>query len=170
MAPQGSMIISIIGDDAGVQAMLNRLNTALNPAAIATFLGAQIGPYIRERAQQRFKGEGDDVVGRWSPLKQATQAIRESQGFGAAHPINRRMGELEEYITHSRDAIAVHALGATMTYPGQRPQGELKEKVTTAQMGRTKPKTVPRPVLGMNERDLEYILTALAFHIQGRSV
>lgn len=161
--------VQIIGDSSGVQAMLNHLDTALNPVAIAGFLGATVDPYLRSRMKDRFAGEGDDVVGKWIPLAQTTQDIRQQQGYGAAHPINRRTGDLENYIVGSPNAISIHGLGATLTMPGNRPTGELKKKVETAQRGKAnRPVTPPRPVLGMNEKDLAFVLTALAFHVKGR--
>lgn len=164
---QGTVAIQLIGDDTGVQAMLNRLDTALSPAGIAAFLGATVTPWLRTRARDRFMEEGDDVTGKWIPLATATQEIRSTQGYGSAHPINRRTGRLEEYIAGSPDAISIHALGATLTFPGKKPAGELRDKVTTAQMGREKPRTPPRPVLGVNEQDLAFVLTSLALRIRG---
>lgn len=164
--------INIIGDDRGVQAVLNSLDSALSPVGVAAFLGGTVQPYLQQRAEARFRGEGDDVVGKWQALASATQYIRATQGYGAAHPINRRTGELEEYITGSPSQITIHAFGATLTHPGKKPLGELKEKVQVAQMGRPdnqgpdKPRTVPRRVLGMNERDLGFVLSALAIYIE----
>jgi hypothetical protein len=50
--------------------------------------------------------------------------------------------------------------------PGDTPTGELAEKVKTAQQGKDNPRTVPRPVLGMNEVDLAFVLEGLSFFIQ----
>lgn len=162
----GTALVQIIGDDEGVQKMLSHLDTCLNPVAIAGFLGATVDPYLRSRIRDRFQDEGDDVVGKWLPLASATVEIRSSQGYGGAHPINRRTGRLEEYIAGSPNQITIHSLGATLTLPGNRPSGELKKKVETAQKGRENPRTPPRPVLGMNEKDLAFTLTALAIYIQ----
>jgi hypothetical protein len=158
--------INIIGDDRGVQAVLGHLDSALSPSGIAAFLGGTVQPYIKQRAEGRFRGEGDDVVGNWIPLASATQHIRASQGYGPAHPINRRTGELEDYITGSPSQISIHALGATLTHPGKKPMGELKDKVETAQMGRQSPRTPSRPVLGMNMQDMGFVLSALAIYIR----
>lgn len=164
--------IQIIGDDAGVARMLKHLDTAMNPLAIAEFLGIKIGPYLQERAKQRFKHEGDDVVGSWAPLKPATQDIRrlgrESQGWdvGDAHPINQRTHKLERYITGNAGSVNAHSLGATLTFPKKSAAKGLRDKMSTAQMGRNRPPTVARPVLGMNEADLLFVITQLAFHIK----
>ena len=156
--------IRIAGDNRGVERMLHALDTALNPVAVASFLGAEVDPYLRERGRSRFQNEGDDVVGQWAPLKEATQNIRLQMGYGAAHPINKREGELEEYITESPNNLTVTPWGAQLTLPGTPPQGELLDKVKRAQQGDDR--TVPRPVLGMNEADLAFVLVALAQHIE----
>jgi hypothetical protein len=161
----GGVTIDFIVEDKSVEAMLFRLDTALNPVAIAVFLQGSVDPWVRQRAEQRFKGEGDDVVGRWAPLKESTQDIRAQSGYGASHPINRREGELEDYIVDSPNRLAVNPMGATLTMPGAPPTGELKKKFDTAQKGKDFPRTVPRPVIGLNEQDLVFILTSLATYI-----
>lgn len=156
--------ILIRGESLGVLRMLEALDTALNPAAIATFLGAQVVPYLQARATARFASEGDDVVGGWAPLKQATQDIRSQQGYGSAHPINRRTGELERFITEGSGDLQVHPWGASVSLPGRLPDSEMAAKVTRAQVGDDR--TVARPVLGMNERDLAFVLLSLTRTIE----
>lgn len=152
---------SIIVHDEPVERMLRSLDTALNPVAIAGFLSGVVDPYLRGRAGSRFRNEGDDVVGKWMPLREATQTIRADLGYGAAHPINKRTGELEDYIVNSPNSLNIHPWGASLTLPGKAPSNsELRKKVVTAQAGMDR--TVPRPVLGMNERDLTFVLLALA--------
>lgn len=127
---------------------------------------------VRERAAQRFAGEGDDVSGKWAPLLPATQEIR-SRGewpVGPTSPINKRTGELEDYITKSDAQVVAHSLGATMTYPKPTTRKSISQKMKTAQQGRSIPRTVPRPVLGLNERDLSAVLLGLAFHVRGYKV
>jgi hypothetical protein len=158
--------ITIKGNAVGVERMLFALETSLNPVAVAGFLGAVVDPYLRGRASDRFASEGDDVTGGWAPLKDATQEIRSNSGYGAAHPINKRTGELEDYIVNAPHNLSAAPWGASLTLPGTTPTGELFDKVETAQHGRDR--TVPRPVLGMNERDLVFVLTALAQYIEKR--
>ena len=152
-------------DERDVESKLWALDTALNPIAIAGFLGAQVDPYIRTRARQRFRDEGDDVTGKWAPLQEATWNWRMNNGYPPEHPINRRTGELEEYVTQSRSDLNYHTVGAVLKMPGDPPSGELKDKVTTAQSGRADPNTQPRPVIGMNERDLTAVMTMLFLYV-----
>lgn len=160
----GYIDIAIVGDAAGVQAMLMHLEQKLLPPNLGVFLTAQVEPFLRTRAGARFASEGDDVVGKWKPLSVQTQQIRASQGYGAEHPINRRTGELEDYIANSRGSVVIHPAGSTLIYPGTPASGQLLDKVETAQQGDTR--TFPRPVLGMNERDLAAVLTMMALEIQ----
>lgn len=169
----GLINFDIVGDTAGVQAMLNHLDTAISPTGLMFFLTGTVGPWIRERAKDRFESEGDDVVGKWAPLAPATQEIR-SRGewpVGPTGPINKRTGELEAYVTGSDALVTGHSLGATLTFPGKRTsKRSIKTKMETAQKGRAKPRTPARPVLGLNEKDLSYVITMLAFHVQGGRV
>lgn len=172
-APTAFLDFQIVGDRNGVQAMLARLDSALSPVGLMFFLTGTVGPWVRHRAQERFQTEGDDVSGKWAPLAPATQEIR-SRGewpVGAASPINKRTGELENYITGSDALVVGHTLGATLTYPGTKTtRKSVLEKVKTAQQGRSNPRTPARPVLGLNERDLAYVVTMLAFHVKGGRV
>ncbi len=155
-------------DDRGVQKLLRRMDTALDPTAIAAFMGAVIHPYIQKRAKGRFASEGDDVSGKWDPLKEATNSFRihSQPSYPPEHPINARTGELERYITQSNPYISPTPAGAVYRYPGAPAKGELRTKVETAQIGKPDPNTRPRPVLGMNENDLAFVVTALATYIQ----
>lgn len=162
----GYIDIKIVGDTAGVQSMLAHLERKLEPAQMGVWLNTYVEPYLQQRAGQRFANEGDDAVGAWAPLKPATEGIRASQGYGSSHPINRRSGELENYIRNTPAALTINPAGAVLTYPGTPPSGELADKVSTAQSGRGFPATVPRPVLGLGTTDVAGVLTMLAYEIQ----
>lgn len=172
--PAGFISVEIIGTDKGVHAMLQRLDTAMSPPSIASMLAGEVGPYLRGRAIERFSQEGDDVVGRWKPLSSATEEIRANNsnwGVGPAHPINVRTGEMIEYVTEGTfEDVHPHSLGATLYYPSRKTRTShgLDEKMKTAQQGKSRPSTPPRPVLGMNEADMSAILLLLAQHIKGR--
>lgn len=165
--PSAFLDFDIVGNERGVQQMLNHLDSSLSPVGLTAFLYGAVGPWVKQRAADRFDNEGDDVTGGWAPLREATIKIRESQGFGEG-PINRRTGELEEYITGGTYSITSTPVGSSLKYPGTEPKSKgLREKMRTAQRGRKSPSTVARPVLGMNERDLAQVVTMLAFHVQG---
>ena len=169
----GQIDISVVGDTAGVERMLHHLETKLMPPNIAGFLMVKVAPYLNERAKNRFKNEGDDAVGRWAPLTKFTEDLRAYQGYGPAHPINKRTGRLENYITQTPSSIVVTPIGSELTLPGQPATGTLANKVKVAQRGGTQPggiyrPTPARPVLGMNERDLLAVLTMLAHDIEGQ--
>lgn len=157
---QGAATYEFISDNVGVEAMLMRMDTALQPTAIAGFLGATVDPFLRGRAKDRFNSEGDDVSGNWPALSSSTQDIRASMGYGPAHPINVRTGLLEEYIVTSPHDINIGIGIASLGLPGTPATGALLSKLKVAQAGTTRGPA--RPVLGMNENDLLYVLTALS--------
>jgi hypothetical protein len=151
-------------DISDTQRLMDRLARTLDPVTLAGWLHIMVGPYLRERAQDRFTSEGDDVSGKWLPLSPATVHIRESMGFNGEHPINVRTSELEQYIVGTSDAVAATALGAVLTWPGQPSGGGiLGRKLSTAQSGEGR--TPARPVIGLNERDLMFVLSALTVFI-----
>ena len=163
----GFIDVDLIGNQRGVDRMLDHIEAATSPVGLELFMQTTVEPWLRERAQQRFSNEGDDVVGKWEPLQPSTEMIRSQSGYGGDHPINVRTGDLEDYITQSPALIKTLPSGSALTYPGNKAGGELLAKVETAQGGKKYPFTVPRPVLGMNENDLLFVLTGLATHIQG---
>jgi len=161
--PQGFINLEMHGNSQQVEAMLDHLDRALDPTMIGgRFLATTVNPYIRMRARNRFASEGDDAVGgRWTPLKAATENFRTQAGYGGAHPINRRTGELEAYITSSPLDIRIEpAIGATLVMPGNPPSNsELRKKVATAQKGDSR--TAARPVMAVDATDLGFVLTGL---------
>lgn len=150
-------------DDRDLQRTLDRLEQRLSPPGLALWLDKATDPWIRERARKRFEQEGDDVSGPWLPLGEFTQNVRAQQGYGAEHPINVRTGEMERYITGPGDVTQTPAL-TILEAPGGSPTGELADKIRTAQDGSTVDNryTPPRPVLGINARDVEAIMVSLA--------
>lgn len=157
--------IEIGGTSVQVDRILHYFSIIFSPIGFAVFLNLHVGPYLQSRAVNRFQGEGDDVTGSWAELQPATQEVRARQGVGSEHPINIRTTEMEDWITGGNWDVRENLYGATLTFPGGTPSPSVKEKVTTAQIGRNFPQTTPRPVLGMNERDLTYIMATMAFWI-----
>lgn len=168
MPPSRTVEVDFIGDDKGVQQLLHRMQVGFSPVAMAAFLGSTVGPWLQQRAKDRFENEGDDVVGRWKPLELSTQDIRRmgTWNVGAAHPINVRTHEMENYVTGSMgDPIAVGPV-AQLTFPDRRGAGskELQKKMRTAQKGAKQKgfkNTPPRPVIGLGVQDLTFTMAAL---------
>lgn len=158
--------VSIIINSREVEKSLDKLMLLLGPAGLIAFLGSTMAPYLARRAGDRFAGEGDDVTGAWAPLKDSTIRLRAEQGFPAG-PINRRTGELENWVTGGSFEAYPTVDGASMRYPRDKPTGELRKKMETAQKGKKHPSTVARPVLGVNERDLLFFQTALSLAVEG---
>jgi len=152
--------------DADVVRLLTRLEVTLGPVGLTAFAKTVMTPYMRERARARFANEGDDAVGQWMPLQEATWNFREEQGFPPDHPINKRTGRLEAYITGGGVGVTPTPDGALLTFPDQPPTGETARKLETAQYGKNDPYTPSRPVLGISEVDVAFAVTALADFIE----
>lgn len=154
-------------DTSDVQELLENLDTAHSPTALAAFMRGTVGEYLQQRAKNRFRQEGDDVSGPWAPLSGTTEQFRASAGYPPDHPINHRTGRLEHYITGTKVGAAATATGgAILTFPASPPRGETAQKLATAQFGKTRPRTPPRPVLGINEADVTFATLALHHYIE----
>ena len=163
--PQGLVTVLMQAEDRDLREMMTKMEAALDPVAVAAWLGLTVDPYLRKRARERFAKEGDDVTGKWEALTGATQHIRASQGYAPAHPINHRTGAMEANITGAPNRLVAHGLGATLTLPGKPAQGKMRKKVKTAQRGSLAPLTPARPVLGVNEQDLTVVLVDLSLYL-----
>lgn len=160
-ADLGAVQFDVEVDDSDVQRMLARFDAVLVPTNLALFLRHVADPWFTGRAISRFRNEGDDVSGAWAPLKPYTVEQRESAGFPGEHPINHRTGEMERYIAQGSRTFMLGAQQATMRMPG-RGNATFNKKLAVAQRGAAFPRTVARPVIGMNERDLGVMLFALS--------
>lgn len=150
--------VRITVDPGSTIRMMSTLELALMPYGLGNFLVAVASPYLRERAQARFHGEGDSVSGAWAPLAPYTQEDRERRGFSGSGPINKRTGELERFVTEATGETHLVFEGAELEMPGSG-GGEVQKKFQTAQQG-LDPNPIPgfnpvppRPVLAMNEQD-----------------
>jgi len=152
-------------DDSHLEALMVRLQSALSPIGMQALLRGPVKEHLQKRIAQRFASEGDDMTGPWEPLKDATVALRESQGFPGDHPINFRTGEMYEYLTSGPEDFTGSTTVSVLTMPGDAGSTEVREKVRTAQQGLAYPNTVPRPVLGLDEEDAAVILSMAALHL-----
>jgi hypothetical protein len=156
--------IEIFGDSRAVDNMLRSIYNAFSDELIATeFLAETVDPLLRSSIEERFAAEGDAASGPWAPLADATVAIRESQGFPGAHPINVRTGAMKRHLVDDPPRVSVHSLGATMWSPGTPGSPDMQKKMTTAQTGG--PRTPARPVLLVGPDDLETMMVALAGYL-----
>ena len=168
MSPVGFIDIDIVGGRRSVEAMLDHLDSALSEIGMQIFMNGRIAPWLRERAEARFRDEGDDATGRWQALSEPTQEWRAGYGFPPSHPINRRTGQLEDYITSAPSRVVTARGFADLTWPASPPSNPITaKKLRTAQTGADRPRTNARPVVALGEADLVHTLTQLAFHIQG---
>ena len=165
--------LSISIDSASVLSMLMSLDTCFDKSAMQMFMLQRAAPWLRRRTKSRFRNEGDDASGKWQQLAPATVKIRRAgidsgqySGISPDHPINRRTGEMEEFLSKSAGAFTFGSVFAELTYPGDYPNPSVYKKVATAQ-GRT-PKTRARPVLAVNAVDMLEVTQSLSRFIRER--
>lgn len=147
---------------------LSHFESLTSPNSMRQFLKDFAQPYFRGRINARFASEGDSAVGKWKELTYATARIREFQGFHPFHPINRRTGAMQSFLTSSF-SIDSFGYGSRLRIPGSL-TGEMRKKVSTAQqgsigqsgreMGPNRP-APPRPVLAIDLLDLRAISEGL---------
>ena len=152
----------VLDDDAVVA--LYALLTATSGAILGLFLETAVESWLETRAAQRFASEGDSASGKWEQLLfPETHEWRESQGFPPAHPINRRTGELMQWVVTAGGTTSVFSAGsgAILSWPEMPTDATLQEKLRTAQRGKGDPYTPARPVVAMDAADLAFTLEAL---------
>lgn len=149
-------------DDGDVQVQLNHASNALTSPSLAEFLRTDAVEWLQGRAQRRFDSEGDDASGKWAALKWPTENFREAMGVDRQHPINKRTGSLEEFVTGSRGVVAPRGQGAALIWPGPAGDPILEGKFATAQKGKRKPNTVARPVAAVSQIDVAGLESALS--------
>lgn len=157
--------IDVFVDRRNYDTVVGHISAKILPVGLSNFLDDRMAPYLKRRIAARFAAEGDAASGKWMPLRTATQNIRRSKGFGPAHPINDRTGEMRRFFQGQMQLSSPVASGATLLMPGSNPAGELGEKIKTAQIGKASPKTVARPVLAMNTEDADFAISELAVWI-----
>lgn len=176
IGPGHAAFVNISTDHSSVDRLLSRLENTLGPVKLGAFLDTQVGPYLAQRGESRFKLEGDDVSGKWIPLSVATENIRakgRTAGYwsvGDSHPINVRTHELENFITSGNSQVVPQgAFGSELVYPDPSSAGfDIQDKMESAQIGKTHSgglDTPPRPVLGVGETDMVNVLTFLAMFV-----
>lgn len=160
--------VLITVDTRNTKYALDLLEATISPTSLAYFLATDAHETILDRMESRFTQEGDDASGPWAPLAYMTQQIRRSMGLGDQHPINVRTGDFLDWLRNAQPAIQyVRATGVKYTYPGTMPSDpQMVKKFKTSQQGqKSRPVTVARPALAMNETDLGLITGRLEAYV-----
>lgn len=156
-----------VADIAQVDAEVTRLMMRLRQSSLRIFMQDKVRPFINQRTRDRFRTEGDDASGKWAQLQLTTGRIRMFQGFPPLHPINVRTGQLRTFVTTSSRVSSAGQNGASITFPGTLPRGEIRHKLEIAQVGgrgrdrnsRSGPNRAapPRPVLALGFVDQQFV-------------
>ncbi len=167
--------LSVDLDDV-LRAQLAELEFSFSTEFLTWFLGVEITQFLQARAERRFAREGDDASGKWKPLSEFTREERRALGFGGAHPINVRTGEMEDWVMQNNSSVVgSDAAGVfDLEWPARMPSpgSELETKVKTAQQGKRRgEKSVPkRPILAVGEIDLVHLLAQYALNLKPAGV
>lgn len=152
-------------DVSRVDALLARLNMRLGTGYLSGSLLA-VHQYILNKHEGMFAGERDPFGNKWAPLAPSTVAFRTYMGYGGAHPINVRTGELRESIVGQPPDILGHSDGMVeLAFPNRKmPHSKLYMKYRQASGGGRGP---ARRVIGLDEKDVAWILASLNSSIFG---
>ncbi|USH45015.1 hypothetical protein SEA_CAMERICO_18 [Gordonia phage Camerico] len=152
-------------DSSRVDAIIMRLGTRLGTAYLSGSLLA-VHQYVLNKHEAMFAGEKDPYGSKWAPLAPSTVAFRQYMGYGGAHPINVRTGELRESIVGQPPDILGHSDGMVeMAFPSRRmPHTKLYLKYKQASGGGRGP---ARRVIGLDDGDIAWILASLNKSIFG---
>ena len=116
---------------------------------------------LKDRLKYRFQFEGDSASGQWSPLRPETVDIRLKFGYGGAHPINYRTGDLQSFLETSGSSTRSSKGESAVRWPEKQPTGKNRKSLTQAQKG-GRNGSPARPVLAVGELDLQETLVRLA--------
>jgi len=172
-AARAFLDVDIRGDEKSVLAMLRHLDTCFSIQGMTAFLSLDVTPWLQERARNRFASGGDDASGPWAPLRPATVEIRaggiargEWAGISPTHPINKRTGLMEDYITKGAGEVVASGASTALYFPRQTisTKAGMDKKIKRAQVGDSR--TTKRPVLAVGEPDLVTVVQQLAYFIQ----
>jgi len=160
-----SIIVDVRIDTAQVQAIMAILQARLSSPGLHGWLHGVMVPFLQNRAINRFANEGDEVTGKWTPLKASTVMIRQAHGHPGDHPINVRTGQMRNFIVAAPGSTKGSAGYAALTWPGPVPTGKMMTKVQTAQVGNPGANTVARPILGVGPNDSIFAIAALTQYL-----
>lgn len=169
-APSGSLGMYVWDVQSNVDEVMLLLEAATSPLGLQPWMQGFVVNYLQAEIKERFQSEGDRASGKWAPLEDATENIRQALGFSPAHPINIRTGQLHKFVTTSSDTVVMGDSVVTQV-PGDSGDSVLEKKLETAQKGsRSNPfpgarNTPARPVLALDTDDAAAVLTSLQLHI-----
>lgn len=168
--------VSIDADISQTDIQVGQIIAQTTPTSLQNFLMGAARSFLQHRVDARFAAEGDDVSGKWAPLRPATGGIRAALGYRPFHPINVRSGELYKFVRNTF-RIRIDPASTVLTMPGDG-NARVTEKFRVAQKGGGKSKVKgsrsigpnrpapPRPVIGLSATDERALTQLLMEHIK----
>ncbi len=162
--------MSIVMDASGTEQVVEMIIDRVSGQSLYRYLEGPVHGFFKSQISMNFAGEGSPAGGRWMSLSSATQDIRSQLGYDPSHPVNQRTGDLFEVLTKEAD-FNFGGDNAEMSLPGKAGQAfPVREKIKTAQMGRSAEEnpipefggTPARPIFGITTFGAERILAGLS--------
>lgn len=175
MAPEArvrEMIsIEILGHPGTAIPLLERLEDRVSEPALAFLLQGIVAPLLQAQSSAKFTAQSGHT-GPWRPLKESTQRIRRSQGYGGPSPINVRKGDLKSFVTSAGGNIQHEGVATALEWPDRVSMNStrLMYAYHTAQAGSSRWGTPARPVVGLTVGDIAAIHLAVGGFISGGSL
>lgn len=157
---------------APVQNVINHVMLSVGNGPLADWMERDVVPYFQEQIVDRFAYNGGPDTN-WYPLQESTKRIRHAMGQTDDDAINERTGEMLETLA-SQYEINQAAGAVEAMIPGRGIDELTREKIMTAQMGKSEPNplfggavsiTPARPVLIINDTDRKAVMLMLETHI-----
>lgn len=160
--------VEILGHPGTAIPLLERLESRLSDPSIGAFMHGILAPLLQAQSAAKFSSETGHT-GKWRPLKQSTQEVRRSQGYGPSSPINVRKGTLKSFATSAGGNVRHEGLAVAMEWPDGVSMNStpLMYSYHTAQAGSSRWGTPARPVVGLTTGDIAAIHLAIGGFVTG---
>lgn len=143
----------------GLEADLIRGQERVSERGLMTLVQALLMPVAKMESEETIGVQRGPGGRKWKPLKASTQRLRASLGYGAAAPINKRTGALEQFLNEAGTDILVASEYVQGAWPALVNQDgtRLMYAFHTAQAGSKRWGTPPRPVVGLGPTGIAFL-------------
>lgn len=155
-----------------VERMLSLAEDSFSEPRVMHWMNTDLHDYFASETISRFSDGIDRNTGVWRKLSDATEHLREQQGYDPDWPINVRTGELFDYVVNT---FRIDTDGQDLTFvtpDDERVDATTAIKLEHAQFGASDNPiegfgpTPPRPVIGFDaDADAQAILMNFTNHI-----
>lgn len=143
----------------GLEADLERGQARVSERGLMTLVRALLMPVAKMESEDSIGTQRAPGGRKWKPLKASTQRLRASLGYGAAAPINKRTGALEQFLNKAGTDITVAPEFVQGAWPAliNQDSTRLMYAFYTAQGGSKRWGTPARPVVGLGPTGIAFL-------------